>query len=675
MFSPLARKFRSIWARLMAMIAVIVFTVWIVLAVSMYFFSQVQDDYSILVEEHIPRIALAGELSQSSAHLASVTTSIVGEQNLEDRRQLANELELAIEEVSALLNVPELQSATTASESSKVKDRLEQGLGDVLLALDSQRITEGSIAAKLVELRWLNADIQGEVEPFLSDYGFNIQVLTRRVVTNENSFERQNLVDQIEVEREARDRIQQLGAESATAVTLMIQTAVATDLNLLEQLEDLTDDALARVNTVSNQLGDRNSLLTLKQSAEALILHGQRGTGMAWLRKGWIEKERQILGSLAQIQQDFDLLQSNLSKLSEAQQSSVVATTQIAARRSENAVRWLSWLTVLSGAMGVVILFGYVRKDIVVPLRNMSNAMLSISDGKTGIKLPFRRDDEIGQMVKAVDVFQKSVDARDMAYKRLSGEIIERQKAVDDLKQTQAELVQAGKLAALGQLSSGISHELNQPLAAIMHRLQLLKTGIASQDASQIERQTERIEKLVHRMEATIKHLKRFARRSEYRSDTLSIGTIIEESLALLRGKIDGPGINLKVDENIKFVDVVGDQILIEQVVVNLLSNAVDAIDMSNSDSDGTIEISGNIGNKLFELTVTDNGVGLGDLSAESAFDPFVTTKEVGEGLGLGLTISYSIAKDLGGDLRLERLEDIGTRACLSLPLADDKNA
>nr|MBP9047145.1 sensor histidine kinase [Tabrizicola sp.] len=111
---------------------------------------------------------------------------------------------------------------------------------------------------------------------------------------------------------------------------------------------------------------------------------------------------------------------------------------------------------------------------------------------------------------------------------------------------------------------------------------------------------------------------------------------------------------------------VMGDAILIEQVIINLISNALDAIEERNGD--GRITLDATLTGGFVDLAVRDNGIGLGDLSPEEAVNPFVTSKEAGRGMGLGLSISYNIAKDMGGDLVLAPAPDEGVVARLRLP-------
>jgi two-component system, NtrC family, phosphoglycerate transport system sensor histidine kinase PgtB len=658
----------SIWARLMVVVLAIVTIVWAVLGVAILFFNQVNDDYRTLTREHIPRIALASELAENSARLAYLAAAVVGQQDGERNNRIQDELEQVLQAISD-------QVARADVVQDDVQDEnIGRGLGDlleqVLATLQERRDLAARISARIGDLRWLNVDIQDEVDPLLDDFTFNIAVATDSLAKSADQTFRTRLARRITSERAARDLVQKLGGEAATQVTLIVQASVATDPAQLTQFRNLAADSTARINIMAASLPGATEYLTLRQSVLALGPLAQGDDGVFVLRGAWMQSQAQLLTLLDAVQTRLAGVQSALAAVGAQQRAQVLAVTTASAARSQLAIFWLIGLTVLAGLIAILALFGYVRRGIVRPLGEMSAAMLAIARGEPPGPLPHQGDDEIGQMSHAVAVFRASVEARDEAYARLSTEVAERQRAVKTLKQTQAELVQAGKLAALGQLSSGISHELNQPLAAMKHRIHLLQEGYDKGSEEKVRRQIDRMDGLVDRMEATITHLKRFARRSDYRSDVLALGPLIRESALLLKGRIDAPGITFDVSGDAQEARIRGDQILIEQVLVNLLSNALDAIRATGRDH-GTIAISGAPEGGQYHLSIVDDGIGLGGLDPDTAFDPFVTTKDVGEGLGLGLSISYNIVKGMGGDLKLVHNKPRGTRAVLILPAGD----
>ena len=264
------------------------------------------------------------------------------------------------------------------------------------------------------------------------------------------------------------------------------------------------------------------------------------------------------------------------------------------------------------------------------------------------------RSDLLAELAEAVTSFADAVAARDTA--------------IGELRRTQDELVQAGKMAALGTMSAGLAHELNQPLGALRQRAYLAGRAIARKDMPKAQAQVDKINDLVERMEAIISHLRRFARRAEIEKGAVKLGDAVDGAATFLKNRLSDGGASLEVTQDARQLVVQADPVLLEQVIVNLISNASDAI--AETDMPGTITIDQSASTPgVACFTVTDTGVGLSDIAADQAFDPFVTSKDPGLGMGLGLSISYNIMTGMGGTLRLEPAKRTGTRAVATLPI------
>ncbi len=233
---------------------------------------------------------------------------------------------------------------------------------------------------------------------------------------------------------------------------------------------------------------------------------------------------------------------------------------------------------------------------------------------------------------------------------QLRREVAERQEAEAALKQAQADLVQAGKLSALGQMSAGISHELNQPLMAIQsfaeNGTQYLERGKPEVAADNLGR----ISDLALRMGRIIKNLRAFARQESEAAGRVDIVAVLDSVLELTGPRLRRDAIQLNYNKPANPIWVHGGEVRLGQVFVNLVSNAADAMVASDRKvlsleiSDGT------------QLTILVRDTGPGIDMPDKMFEPFYTTKEVGtsEGMGLGLSISYGIVQSFGGDIRGE---------------------
>lgn len=233
---------------------------------------------------------------------------------------------------------------------------------------------------------------------------------------------------------------------------------------------------------------------------------------------------------------------------------------------------------------------------------------------------------------------------------RLEARVAQRTAALsqanDELKRTQAELVQAGKLSALGQMSAGISHELNQPLMAIRS---FAENGTAFLDRKKPEKAAQnlsRISELANRMGRIIKNLRAFARNESEPLGRVDLVQVIQSAVELTEARLRVDGVTLRWSPP-PACHVRAGEVRLVQVMVNLINNAADA--MAGQD-EKQIEIKVLTGD-LLSVTVRDTGPGIAD--PDKIFEPFYTTKQVGdEGMGLGLSISYGLVQSFGGRIR-----------------------
>ena len=249
--------------------------------------------------------------------------------------------------------------------------------------------------------------------------------------------------------------------------------------------------------------------------------------------------------------------------------------------------------------------------------------------------------------------------------KKLETEMEQRKRVEKNLLAVEQTLEQHSKLAALGEMSAAISHELNQPLAAMKTYLAgaslLLKRNRPQETVAALMR----IDGLIHRMGEITKQLKSFARKNTESFVPINIKDAILEAMSIMEPQLKQSGI--KIDTNIPSepVLIVGDQQRLEQVIINLIRNAIDALDDTEFPSI-TISL---YKNNSVRFSIRDNGKGINDL--EKLFEPFQTSKDPGKGLGLGLAISSNIISELGGSLSGENLTPTGAEFTIKLPLFD----
>jgi two-component system C4-dicarboxylate transport sensor histidine kinase DctB len=228
----------------------------------------------------------------------------------------------------------------------------------------------------------------------------------------------------------------------------------------------------------------------------------------------------------------------------------------------------------------------------------------------------------------------------------LRHEITEREEAEAALRRAQADLVQAGKLSALGQMSAGISHELNQPLMAIR---QFAENGSAFLDRERPEKAGQnlaRIADLATRAARIIKNLRAFARNESEPMGKVDLGAVVDQAVELTQSRLRADGVQLSWQRPDHPVWVLGGEVRLAQVFVNLINNAADAMLGQEARDIGLSLTEG----QPISLQVRDSGPGIAD--PEKVFEPFYSTKQVGEGMGLGLSISYGLVQSFGGNIR-----------------------
>ena len=256
--------------------------------------------------------------------------------------------------------------------------------------------------------------------------------------------------------------------------------------------------------------------------------------------------------------------------------------------------------------------------------------------------------------------FATQLRIEERARNELEEKVAERTATLEDV---QAQLVQAGKLTALGEMSAGISHELNQPLTAIQSLADNADIFLDRGDADAVRGNVSKISQMAARMGRIIRNLRSFARNESEEIADVDLMAVLNDAVGLASGKLESSGTDVKINSELSTAFVRGGRVRLQQVVVNLISNAVDAMEAQEHK---LIEINVIELESLTRLTVQDNGPGLAD--PKRIFDPFYSTKMVGEGLGLGLSISYGIVQSFGGNISGDNHPEGGAVFTIDLP-------
>jgi two-component system C4-dicarboxylate transport sensor histidine kinase DctB len=251
---------------------------------------------------------------------------------------------------------------------------------------------------------------------------------------------------------------------------------------------------------------------------------------------------------------------------------------------------------------------------------------------------------------------------------RLLREIEEHRRTDETLRQTQDELIQAAKMAALGQMSSGINHELNQPLAAIRSYADNARALLTRDRREEASWNLQQISELTERMAKISSQFKVFSRKTSGQIVSVSLQAVIENALKIVGPQLKDTetGLRRKLPEEELYV--MSDMVQLEQVLVNLITNAVHAVEPQ---AERWIQISVSTKRRKAIIEILDNGPGIEPANLGRIFDPFFTTKSEERGLGLGLSISYRIVEMMHGSLTAANREQGGAVFTLQLDLAN----
>jgi len=245
-----------------------------------------------------------------------------------------------------------------------------------------------------------------------------------------------------------------------------------------------------------------------------------------------------------------------------------------------------------------------------------------------------------------------------------------------EVRRSQQQLTQSAKMATLGEMATGLAHEINQPLNVMRMAIVNVQKRLSNGDV-QIDYLTDKLNRIdaqVQRAAKVVDHMRVFGRRSEIEQQLFNPASAIEGTLSLLAEGMRGKGVDLRISETPFEVQVRGYVDQLEQVLINLMVNARDALLGKREPESGFkpwISIYAERDEEKVRLWVEDNGGGIDPRLLERIFEPFFTTKPVGVGTGLGLSVSYGIIENMGGHLSVRNSAD-GARFCIELPIAPD---
>ena len=607
--------------------------------------NQLGNQLKSVVEQDIPSLGSMVKLSTEAATITSLAPALMAVQDSESRKLLWQQLNQGTQAIASVL--PQIHLARSAMTDRQVSlDDQLQGVIKTLNALNQNILQQLKLKmdkeAESQGLRWAVSGFLADIDPLIDK--------TQKYIRSR--FNEDIPSSGIVIKREGERTIAQLNTDLQVLFRLKADTSLL--VNLVGRAHHLPDpDSLIAAAIQADELNlsivqyiDNMSFVKgfseLRVRVDEVLYFVQRDLNMFELRRQerlQFETGEQLLTSLEiQLASFNDYISAHVTAVREASIQAVAQSNNAIAQGN----RLMIATSLASVMLSVLIVWLYVAKHLVGRIRILDGSMRIIAAGNLQQSVPVKGRDEIGTMANSLRSFR------------------------DQLTEKQAELVQAGKLAALGQLSAGISHEINQPLTAISHYahngVRLLQQG----RAHEAEANFEQISSLTKRSTSIIARLKSMARKRRDSIQTVCLNQVVDHVLTLLQSHSQTHSTEIVVDMPSENNMVMAEQIQLEQVVLNLMSNALDAVADNLHTKKITIECLHSEGQ--IELRIADNGPGIAPELYEQVFNPFFTTKEVDQGLGLGLSISYNIIQDFGGQLAVVRHPMKGAIFSLRLP-------
>jgi len=319
--------------------------------------------------------------------------------------------------------------------------------------------------------------------------------------------------------------------------------------------------------------------------------------------------------------------------------------------------------SLMGGAILVLLLFImaiYMSRMFTRPVKELVGVVQKIGEGNLDIQVQPKSRDEIGQLAREFEVMRLKL--KDY-YENLEKMVNDR---TEELQKAQYQIIHQEKMASLGLMAAGIAHEIGNPLTSISSLIQMLRRRNQNEEMREY---LDTILENIQRISKIVRQLVDFSRPTSDQPQSTDVNSVIRSAVGIIKFEERAKNINFHVDldQNLPLVKLIPDQL--QQVIINILVNAIDAMESSGED----LYVQTRKMNHSIQIKIKDTGIGIPKEHVKRIFEPFFTTKEVGKGTGLGLTVSYGIVKKFGGDIRVESTPGKGTEFTIILPVKTEE--
>jgi two-component system C4-dicarboxylate transport sensor histidine kinase DctB len=606
-------------------------------------FNRLGNELNSVVEGNVRTLGVIADLKELGTKITLMAPNLLAAKDEHIRQLTLWELNFNIDSMNDLLS--KISAVTKDLLAQQIFLKQTVILKTTLADLDNNVFEKLTIQRLKIsenqQLRWVASSFLSDINTLIEEEQLNL--FSRFNHKNPDSW---MIIDNFGTKSVSEinadlQRLYRIKADVNLLINLVDRAQHLPDLNSLIATQIHSEEIIKRIQQDLQALDDLQGIEPLKKTVVNIVFLTRGENNMFTLRS----KERLILESgqllLTQVRQQL----GNLNQLIAIQTDKTEQAAQSSAYNARATIKtgriWMLLMVTASLLFSILIVWLYVGRNMVARITSLDASMRSIANGNLDEQVPIKGDDEIGAMARSLVSFR------------------------DQLATLQEELVQAGKLAALGQLSAGIAHEINQPLSAIGHYshngLRLLHAG----RFEETEKNLNQISNLTKRATTIITRLKSLARPQQDNLVVVDLQHVVDNVLLMLEGDEVRKLTTIEVIFHVQSNLVNADPVQLEQVVLNLVTNALDAM---ADQPEKLIRIECLHNNDRVETYVRDNGPGISKALRENIFEPFFTTKRRGQNLGLGLSISYNIIKNFGGKLSVDDESDSGASFCIQLP-------
>lgn len=603
--------------------------------VCLYSWKKQNQQIHYALEDYIPKIQASTRIDENLNALFNEFNELVQAPNTQSRISLKQNILIRLQTLHKLSE--QLPTERQASFKTSISS-IELLLTDVDDVLYRYHIVLNQLSETQTYIYWLHNDFNQEISSLLQDI----------------SLQQNFLLDQLKNETTSeQDKIYK------TLNSIHQELDVIANLTLSENRIIGAIDQLVDKNNLHNLQNNLHYLSYLKQSSEDILV--QSSSSMTTLRQ-IIQELFKISLSQNQLPDILQQYDDALKKLNQVviDKDNMLNAIKINLELQVDSDHWqliyfsnkvqdasnLSILIIIittSVAILFILIFNqfYIRPKITSRLMVLNHSVIELSKGNLQAVIPVYGHDELGRIA---ELLRQSIAQINTQTLRLEEEIIERITIENDLRDTQDDLIQAAKLAVVGQTVTTLAHEINQPLNALSIYLYTAETANKSQPNPDISHAIEQSQLLITRIKNIITQLRAFSKRSNADEplQTLDLKRTINHAWGIISLNKTSH-LTLTLPDNI--AHVVGNDIRYEQVFVNIFANAIDACDNQQAQ----IVIEQQETDQSLILYIQDNGIGWPLSEAERLLTPFVTNKKIG--LGIGLSLSQSIMQQSKGNL------------------------